>query len=202
MGGEGSARWAQSSAAAFDHGDGTVSTTSDLVTAEATGRSFDLRSPPEAGFGVGLAGARSAFEIDVVRDFGQPAYTVLSVPESESPSTSVYQPPTLRTESRPVTRWRMSFMLGISDAAAWILGIRDEVSDVPERDPVFRRVNIATVSTGWAAQRRGASATVGVFYRFSGLESVSFPSPLGDDYTNEQVEVQDIGLRLAGTWLF
>jgi hypothetical protein len=200
-GGNGSVRWSQSSGAALDSGDSRSAPVSSLATAERAGEEFDLRTPLEAGFGLGFAGSSTSFEFDMVRSYGEPRYSVLAVPESAPPSTSVFQPRAYRTGSVPTTHWRTGFTLSVGDNAAWMLGVRDDSSDVTPDDPVFRRLDLYTVSTGWAVQRGSASASFGLFYQYSSPQHVSFPSPLGDTHSQESVDVKGLGLRLAGTWL-
>ena len=153
------------------------------------------------GLGFGFAGSRTSFEIDVSRSFGLPRYTVLDMLESEPPSTSVYQPRAFRTGSVPTNHWRTGFTLAVSDNTAWMLGIRNDSPDVPPDDPVFRRFDLSTVSTAWAVQRGSASASFGLLYQYSFPQRVSFPSPLGDTHSDEKVDYQGFGFRVAGTWL-
>jgi hypothetical protein len=200
-GGNGSVRWSRSSSATLDSGESPGTTVADLVTAERTGEEFDLRTPLEVGFGVGFAGTRSSFEFDLVRSYGQPRYTVLDVPQSAPPSTSVFEPRSYRTGSIPTTRLHIGFIFAISDNAAWLLGVRDDGSDVVSDDPVFRRLDLFTVSTGWVGRRGNASVSLGLFYQSSSSQRISFPSPLGGSQGQEAVDVQSFGLRLAGTWL-
>jgi len=200
-GGEGSIQWSRSSGGTLDTDGGSPETVSTLVTGSDSGRQFELRTPLEVGIGFGFAGSRASFELDLVRSNGLENYTVQHMPESQPPSTGAFEPRPFRTGALPTTRWRTGFALLLGANAAWAVGVRDESSDIQEADAVFRKFDLYLVSTAWTVQYRNISALIGLNYLFGSTQRVSFPTPLGDSNRNHSVELQSLGLRVAGTWL-
>jgi hypothetical protein len=201
LGGAGSVFLSQSSRAMFRSDTNPGVSLDELIVAKDEGLPFQLRTPLEVTFAVGFASNRFAFELDVERAHGLDTYTVLAVPESAPPSTTAYQPPHLRTGSQPVTRWAFGVTYAASDSAALAFGLRDDRSDVPQEDGVFRRVQLYTVSTGVIFQRGGFSGTVGVGYQFAPRQIVSFPSPLGESAAERAVQFEELALRVGASWL-
>jgi hypothetical protein len=201
LGGRGSVFLSRTSRARLQSDTNPGTTIDELIVAEDESAPFRLRTPLEVTYAVGFASQRLALEIDLERGYGQSRYTVLPVPRSGPPSTSAYQAPAFRTGALPSTRWALGMTYAATEATALAIGVRDERSSVPERDAVFRRLHLYSVTTG-AILRRGAfTGSLGLGYQWAPQQFVSFPEPLGESREERRVDFQEWTLRLGASWL-
>ena len=200
LGGEGSVSYSRASQATLSAAEGSV-TLDELVLGEATGRQFELRTPLEATLSAGLASGRFALVLEVIRSDGLPAYTVIDIPESEPPSTAAFRPPAYRTGLRPRTRWGLGMSYAATDSAALGIGFRDDTSAVSGEDRVFRQVDLYSISTGVILHRSNVAAALGLVYLVAPRQSVSFPSPLGDEREARSLDAQTLTLRVGASWV-
>ena len=107
VGGSGAFELTRSSRATFQPGDSPATSLGDSIVSGGHGLNFDLRTPLEVRYGLGVASAASAFEFDVIQTEGVPSYTVLPLGPAEPPSTAAFLPPRYRTRLRP--RFRVAF---------------------------------------------------------------------------------------------
>ncbi len=200
VGGSGAFELTRSSRSTFQVGDSPVTSLDDSIVAEGHGLNFDLRTPLEVRYGLGVAGAGSAFEIDVIQTEGVPSYTVLPLSPAEPPSSAAFLPPPYRTRLRPRFRVAMGAAFTLRDDLSTIFGLRTDASGNSGRDAVFRRIDLFTFTWGLVHTDGPLSGSLGISYQV-GSAKVAFPSPLGEERDKRKTQYELLGIRLAVTVL-
>jgi hypothetical protein len=88
------------------------------------------------------------------------------------------------------------------ESSSFLFGFTRDTSAVPADDPVFRKVDLNTLSGGYYLSRGAFSGSAGVSYRFGEESAVSFPPFDGATAVPGAVSFQSYSLLVGASYIF
>lgn len=138
---------------------------------------FRLDSPREVTLAVGFQFDTVVWELDFTRVEPQSSYQVFPSAIGMTSGGTVGRLPAIHTSGVSTTRFAMGLGLYQTDIRTLLFGLALDKSATPEDDPLFRRVNLTTVSGGMLWTTTRYTLATGLVYRFGDEASVVFQTP-------------------------
>jgi hypothetical protein len=176
--------------------------TSSVVHIRSDDTAFQLRSGGFLRVGLGLVFDTLVAELDVEQARPLPAYAVFPRLESQPPSTAAAQAGPLATRARAVTRYRIAAALVQGNQSSWMFGIASDPAAVSDSDPIFRKVDLVRLTTGYYVTRGALAGTVRVGYTTADAPAVRFTHLTDDDGSTKPVRITTWSIGLSGSYAY
>ena len=200
--GDGSISLAQSSGLRVTQSNQDLVDTREFLLVREQGVNFALRSPGEIKLGVAWRLDTFTIELDWTRAQRQGGYQVFPAVASGPESTRAVQIAPLRTALNEVDRYAVGVAVSSGESSSFLFGFTRDTSAVPADDPVFRKVDLNTLSGGYYLSRGAFSGSAGVAYRFGEESAVSFPQFDGATAVPGAVSFQSYSLLVGASYIF
>lgn len=200
LGGEGALFYARNETLSISEGGvGTNFSESVLVDEKKVG--FDLKRPLKFGLGLAYISDELVVELDILKYAAQSAYQVFpALPSSPDSSTPAEFPATYHS-LEGTTHYALGLAFPTGGRNAFLLGMATDVSGVPADDPLFRSIQINTVSGGYYSSKGKLSWSVGGAYRYGSSSQAVFPETEGTTPIEADIQYKALSFRLTGSYL-
>ena len=165
---------------------------------------FRLDSPRELRLGISFKSDWMLFTLEATRVSAQAAYTVFPGSVGTNTLTGAAQMPPLRTSGRGGNSLALGVVMVNGQDSSVLMGWRADRSPVVEEDPLFRKLDMNTVSVGWYRTGGRVTAAMGVMYRQAQQSDLRFSSPAGVAEQNATASVrwEAWSMHLGSTMIF
>lgn len=174
----------------------------ELVVIDEEDVAFRLESPRALHLGLAFRFDWMVAELDVIRVGEQSAYEVFPAAESGPSSTDAARLGPLRTAGEGTTRMALGLAFSGGPGTSYLLGLAVDPAATPADDPLFRRLNLLTVSGGIYRTAGRFSGAAGVSYRFADAPAVRLAEPGTEADAIRPVSYTHAAVHLAGSVAF
>lgn len=173
-----------------------------VVHADGQALPFDLRSPLQWRVGLSFVFDTVAAEFDVERAEPLASYAMFPRLLSTPPSTAAQRLGSLTTAENAVTRYALGVAFAQGNTGTLMLGLRMDPASAVGGDPLFARLDLYRMSTGYYFTRGAASGGVHLSYSTGFDPALSLPSPAGAPTAARSVEIAQWALGLGAAMVF
>ena len=175
-----------------------ISERAHQVEIEGEDLDFEIKRPGMVGFGFGFTFDTLIFELDLIRVQALEVYSVF--PRVYGQQVSRIGP--VENSGLARTRYAMGLALIQDDELTMLFGLRSDQSSTPDDDPVFRKLDMTTLSGGamWSGQR--LTTTLGLAYRFGSNPGAQYIVPEASNAITDKLEFTGLSVLIAGTMGF
>ncbi len=178
---------------------GVTSGNSEVIFIQEEGLGFRLDSPGRVTLGLAFISDSVLFEMDLTRIRPQSPYEVFPEVESRPPSTGAARLGPLETSGEGALRISVGMAFKQTTSTSYLVGIASEPSTVPSGDPLFRRMDLTSVTVGMYHTRGRFSGSIGLALIAGEERSVRYVSPEGGETITQSGSYQEILVQVGGS---
>lgn len=163
---------------------------------------FQMKSPRELRLGVAFSISQLAIELDIAQKSKLDSYVVFGEQESSTLSTRAVRTEALITSLGKRIDYGVGMALPAGNNSSFLWGYSQDHSGVSRDDPLFRKMDLETISWGYYYSKAAVSALAGITYRHGENRSMRFPHLAEKSLFTGSADYTAITLQTGFTFLF
>ncbi|MDH4121539.1 MAG: outer membrane protein transport protein [Deltaproteobacteria bacterium] len=174
----------------------------DTLVVDQPAAGFRWGQPEVVRFGLALVGEDYLMEMDITSQGALGPRVIQSAQASQPSSTVAFQFPGLTSKFSPVTQVGITTLWTVSETFGWSVAVATDTSPVDNQDPLFRRLDLQTITLGMFEARDEVSWTASFRARLGVNSQAVFPSADGGPGAVTKLTWEEYSLIFGGSLLF